>query len=195
MGGGVTRGAFMRHYFILRVAVLSLILCGSGAGAKRSGPPVGSVAPDFDGHDVLTHETLTLSAQAGKVVIVTFWASWCPPCRRELPILSRAQEIVGKDKLTVLAVNHKEKEDRNTIRRIASALRINVIEDRNNKISELYEINGIPHLFIISRNGKVLANHLGYGDRTIAELVADLNHALADEVPAERETLETENPG
>lgn len=191
----MTRGAFMKQYSIPPVAMLCFFLCGASAAAKHTGPPVGSIAPDFDGPDVVTHETLALRAQQGKVVIVTFWASWCPPCRRELPILSKAQEIVGKDKLTVLAINHKEREDRNSIRRIASALRINVIEDWNNKISELYEIKGIPHLFIISRNGKVLANHLGYGDRTITELVADLNHAFADEAPDERETPEAENSG
>jgi thiol-disulfide isomerase/thioredoxin len=56
----------------------------------------------------MTGEVVPLSSQRGKVVILTFWASRCAPCRRELAILERAQEVVGKDKLTVFAVSYRE---------------------------------------------------------------------------------------
>jgi thiol-disulfide isomerase/thioredoxin len=183
----------MRQYFILPAAILCCFFYGASATAKHSGPPVGSVAPDFKAHNMVTGETTSLSALQGKVVIVTFWASWCPPCRRELPILERAQEIVGKENLTVLAVNHKERADSDAIRRQFSAWKINVIQDRNGSIAHLYAIKGIPHLFIVSRDGKILANHLGYGNRTIDELVSDINHALAGQPPVEPDDS-TEEP-
>src|SRR5271167_1747475 len=76
--------------------------------AASVSPEVGSIAPDFKAHNLVTHESILLSSQRGKVVILTFWASWCAPCRRELPILEAAQKVVGKDKLTVFAVSYMD---------------------------------------------------------------------------------------
>jgi thiol-disulfide isomerase/thioredoxin len=120
-----------------------------------------------------------LNSQRGKVVILTFWASWCPPCRRELPILEKAQILVGKDNLTVFAVSHRERPGAmNEIKKIAAAWHINVIYDPIGSIASHYAVSKIPHLFIIGRDGRVMANHLGYGDRTLQELVDDINRAL-----------------
>jgi thiol-disulfide isomerase/thioredoxin len=130
---------------------------------------------------LLTGETVLLSSQRGKVVIVTFWASWCAPCRRELPILERAQKVVGKDKLTVFAVSYKENPAAaNGIRKLASESQIKMIND-NGWIASHYAISSIPHLFIIGRDGTVLANHVGYGDRTLQVLVDAINHALLEQ--------------
>jgi hypothetical protein len=62
---------------------------------------------------------------------------------------------------------------------------INVIEDHNGWIASYYAISSIPHLFIIGRNGRVLANHIGYGDRSIDDLVSDINHALSEATSVE----------
>jgi thiol-disulfide isomerase/thioredoxin len=149
------------------------------ASASQTGPAIGSVAPDFKARNLVTGEALPLSSQRGKIVILTFWASWCGPCRRELPILEKAQMAVGKDRLTVFAVSFKESPDREReIKKLASTWHISVIEDNNGWIAGHYGITSIPHLFLIDRDGKVVANHLGYGDRSLEELVDDINHAL-----------------
>jgi len=159
-----------RHYFSL-VACLLCLSYAINVTAASTGPAVGSVAPDFKAHNAVTREASLLSSQRGKVVILTFWASWCGPCRRELPILEKAQELVGRDKLTVFAVSFKETpEAAAALKKLASTWRINVIEDRNGWIAGHYAISSIPHLFIIGRDGKVLANHVGYGDRSLNEL-------------------------
>jgi len=62
----------------------------------RCGPPVGAIAPDFKVKNAVTGEEVPLSSQKGKVVVMTFWAAWCPSCRQELPVLERVREIVGK---------------------------------------------------------------------------------------------------
>jgi thiol-disulfide isomerase/thioredoxin len=142
------------------------------------------MAPDFKVHNLVTGEDITLSSQHGKVVILTFWASWCAPCKRELPILENAQRAVGKNKLVVFAVSHRDKpEALAAIKRPAANWQINVMTDRNDRVARLYSVSAIPHLFMIGRDGKVLANHLGYGDRTINELIADINRALAAPLP------------
>lgn len=178
----------MLRFFYLPIVVLCLSSAAS-ASSGSSGPAVGSIAPEFKAHNLLTGEKMPLSSQRGKVVIVTFWASWCGPCRRELPILEKAQEVVGKDKLTVFAVSYRENPNADRqIRKLASTWQINMVEDIWGSIASHYAISSIPHLFIIDRDGTVLANHIGYGDRTLHELIDDINHALAGTPPAESPT-------
>jgi peroxiredoxin len=169
----------MKHYFSL----FWIFFCANACSATEvpSGPAVGTIAPDFKVHNLVTGEDVTLSSQRGKVVILTFWASWCPPCKRELPILENAQRLVGKDKLVVFAVSHRDKpEALAAIKRPASNWQISVMTDRNDHVASLYSVTKIPHLFMIDRDGKVVANHLGYGDRTLHELISDINRALAE---------------
>jgi thiol-disulfide isomerase/thioredoxin len=177
----------MKHY----LCILGILFCSYACGETEvpSGPAVGTVAPDFKVHNLVTGEDVTLSSQRGKVVILTFWASWCAPCKREIPILEGAQRAVGKDKLVVLAVSYRDTEAAlAAIKKPASNWQINVMTDRNTRVASLYSVSKIPHLFMISREGKVLANHLGYGDRTLDELLADINRALATPQGREHET-------
>jgi thiol-disulfide isomerase/thioredoxin len=172
----------MKHYFFL----LWILVCTNAFSATEvpSGPAVGTIAPEFKVHNLVTGEDVTLSSQYGKVVILTFWASWCPPCKRELPILESAQRVVGKDKLVVFAVSHRDKPAAlAAIKRSAANWQINVMTDHNDRVAGLYSVTKIPHLFMIGRDGKIIANHLGYGDRTLNELIADINHALAAPLP------------
>jgi thiol-disulfide isomerase/thioredoxin len=175
-----------RAVSISSAALVVILLCAHAmsASAGTSGPAVGTVAPDFKVRNIVTGEEVSLSSQRGKIVIVTFWASWCTPCKRELPILEGAQRAVGKDKLVVLAVSYRDTEAAlDAIRRPAAAWQINLMRDRNGRVAGLYSVSTIPHLFMIGRDGKVVANHVGYGDRTLNELVADINHALAEAPP------------
>jgi thiol-disulfide isomerase/thioredoxin len=177
----------MKRHFLSLLACLS---CFSYTAvlASQSGPAIGSIAPDFKARNLVTSEAVPLSSQRGKIVILTFWASWCGPCRRELPILERAQLAVGKDRLTVFAVSYRESPDaQRKLKKLAAAWHINVIEDNNGWIAGHYGITSIPHLFLIDREGKVVANHLGYGDRSLEELVADINHALTGSTPTEQD--------
>jgi thiol-disulfide isomerase/thioredoxin len=176
------QGVRVKHYFYL----LTIIFWAhaDGVNAAPTGPAVGSIAPDFKARNLVTGEDTTLSSQHGKVVILTFWASWCAPCKRELPILENAQRAVGKDKLVVFAVSHNDKpEALAAIKRPAAHWQINVMTDGNDHVARLYAVSGIPHLFLIGRDGKVVANHVGYGDRTVDELIADINRALAEPLP------------
>lgn len=157
--------------------------------AAGTSPAVGAVAPDFTARNLVTGEKVHLSAEQGKLVFLTFWASWCPPCRRELPILENVQKKLGKDKVMVYAVSFRDREEAlHEIRKQAKAKdwQISLLEDSSGRIAERYGIEAIPHLFIIGRDGKILAIHTGYGEGSIDELVADINAALkgANEAPA-----------
>lgn len=172
-----------RYYCLLGILLFPIAL---SAAEAISGPGVGTVAPDFKVRNIVTGENVTLSSQRGKVVILTFWASWCPPCKREIPILERAQELVSKDNLMVLAVSYRDSQAAlAAVKKIAAKWQINLMEDHNDRVAHLYSITKIPHLFMIGRDGKVVANHVGYGDRTLKDLVADINQALAAPRPDE----------
>ena len=170
----------------LLAACLSCLFNSASEAAASRGPIVGTLTPDFKAHNLFTGQTIPLSSQRGKIVILTFWASWCGPCCRELQSLEMAQRPIGKDRLTKFAVSFKENsEAARGIRKLASEWQINLVGDRNGYIAGRYGISAIPHLFIIDRDGNVLANRIGYGDRSLDELVDDINHALSGAPPIE----------
>jgi hypothetical protein len=89
--------------------------------------------------------------------------------------------------MRVFAVSFNDSAAESGIKKLASEWQINMIEDRNGWIAGHYSISAIPHLFIIGRDGKVLANHTGYGDRSLQELVDDINHAFREPTPVEKD--------
>lgn len=157
-------------------------LCGAldAQAADKGGPAVGAVAPDFKSWDAVTHHPIRLSEQTGKVVVLTFWATWCAPCRRELPVLENLQSKVSKDQLVVYEVPFQAPDRAyGELARIFRSLKVTLLEDHNGSIAGRYRVNAIPHLFLIGRDGRIAAEHVGYGESSIEELVADVNAALA----------------
>jgi peroxiredoxin len=146
-------------------------------------PEVGVQAPDFSVRDYVNGETIRLSAQRGKVAVVTFWATWCAPCRSELPNLEKLQEYLGKDKLTILAVNFRD-DDAETIARLRqdakeAGWKLHLAMDPGGRIAEAYGISTIPRMYIIGKDGRVSAVHAGFGDGSLEDMVTDLKAVLA----------------
>ena len=163
----------------LLMAAIWAFLCAFPVQAARTSPAVGTVPPDFKARNAVTGEELRLSAQGGKVVVLTFWATWCGPCRKELPVLESLQRHVGKDRLSVFAVAFRESpEGFRALKKAAGAWQLALIEDSNGSIAAKYVINAIPHMFIIGRDGRILAEHTGYGESSIDQIVADINAAF-----------------
>jgi thiol-disulfide isomerase/thioredoxin len=163
-------------HIVLAVIYFSL---GAVALAAPAGPDVGTIAPSFKARNILTGDKIALDEQRGKLVILTFWATWCPPCRRELPILEKAQRLVGKDRLVVLAVVYRDTPEAIwSLKKAAKDWQITLLDDWGGSIASSYKISAIPHLFMIDQDGKIVANHTGYGDKSLEVLVEDINGAL-----------------
>lgn len=122
---------------------------------------------------------------AGKVLVMTFWASWCGPCKRELPILEGLQ-LAGKGRIQVVAINTEERDQFRKVAKILSSLTLMMSHDYGHRAAETYNVNGIPHMVMIGRDGKILSVHRGYGEGSLDSIVAEINAALAvgETVPA-----------
>jgi thiol-disulfide isomerase/thioredoxin len=141
-------------------------------------PKAGDAAPDFAGRTD-EGEAISLAAYSGKVVVLSFWAAWCGPCRKELPLLEGIQQVAGKDRVQVVASNI---EDRDTFRKIApkmKPLQMLVASDTARQAQEANGVNGIPHMVIIGTSGRIVRVRRGYSEAGVDLVVEDLNKALA----------------
>ena len=162
------------------LAALSL-LAWLGVSEPASHPElaVGSVPEDLLGKDTAGN-LVKLSDSHGKVVIVSFWASWCGPCKKELPVLAGVVKRVGPEHLRVFAINfHDEAEPFKYVANVLKDYPITILRDANGKAARKFSVKAIPRMIIIGRDGKVAADHTGYGEAMIPELVDQLNKLLA----------------
>jgi peroxiredoxin len=134
---------------------------------------IGKEAPGFAYQD-LDGNARRLADSKGKVVMLRFWADWCPPCSREFPLIEQAYQEMRDKGLEVIAVNVKQPEARvqDYIRNFQ--LSFTIALDRDGKITEQYNVKGIPMNFIINRDGILKQVIVG----TISD-VAMLRHYLA----------------
>lgn len=169
--------------FLLALVVASAWLAAP-ARAENERPAVGAVPPAIQGKDWQGRE-VDLSAHRGKVVIVTFWASWCGPCRRELPMLDAIRKTVGPDYLEVIAVNQGE-----TRQAFRSVLRANKdtqltwLHDPRDVNGDNYGVRVLPNMFIIGRDGRIASRHLGYGEESVKQIVQEVIALLPPEALA-----------
>jgi thiol-disulfide isomerase/thioredoxin len=159
--------------------VVSLCLLLASIGLARAGTAIGDVPPDNLGR-TSNGEEVRVADQHGKVVVVTFWASWCGYCRQELPVLAGLQEAAGKDRMTVVAVNYKD--ERKVYRALVRALKdvqLTMTHDADGAIGKAYGVDGIPRLLMIDRDGKVAYVSVGYDTDSLDEIVDAANKLLA----------------
>ena len=148
------------------LGVLTPGCAGSGA-ASEYGPEIGKLAPDFT-LTGLDGQTVSLSGLRGRPVLLNFWASWCGPCRLEMPFL---EEVHGKwsgSGLVLLAVNLQE--DPDEVREFVEGAGFSfpVLLTTGNEIPLAYNIRGIPATFFIDAEGVIrdikVGAFLGVGD-------------------------------
>jgi peroxiredoxin len=136
-------------------SAVSLLIVLSGLLGMAARPPlVGSPAPeivlkDLQGRDV------KLSDLRGKVVLVNFWATWCKPCKEEMPAMQASYDKLRDKGFVVLAVNELE-----DTARVAEHIRTHghtfeVVMDHNNQVANMYGVVGLPASFLIDPQGIV----------------------------------------
>jgi peroxiredoxin len=143
---------------------LRLVLCVAlGVVASTASPALApaTAAPDFTLH-VMDGPNLRLKEQRGRVVMVNFWATWCGPCRQEMPQLNRLYEKYRASGFVLLGVNVDD--DTKKAAEVAAKLGVTfpVLLDTDKTVSKLYDLSTMPSTVIIDRDGKVRYVHRGY---------------------------------
>lgn len=118
-------------------------------------------APDFTLRS-LKHNNVKLSEQAGNVVLLNFWASWCAPCRQEMPLLNELHNKYKALGFSVIGVNVEQETE--LAKSFISSYPVDfpILFDDSNKASKLYDVSAMPTTVIIDRNGVVRHLHKGY---------------------------------
>ena len=163
------------------IVVLALALRGQTAqgqfGIFATGRAVNldpRPAPDF----VLTTydgQRLQLSDFRGQVVLLNFWASWCPPCRVEAPVLQRAAERLDSAGLVVIGIDVWDDETQARAFLDEFGVTYPNVEDTTRSIPVEFGVTGLPETFVISRSGVLVSRWVGpINDEQLANLVAPL---------------------
>jgi len=134
-----------------------------GRWNQASSPLIGKLAPDFS-LESLDGRKISLADYRGKTLAVTFWASWCAPCRMELPVLSQLYQQTHNSgsSFEILAISIDTTRDAAQSAARSLNLPFPVLLDPESHASATYQVEAIPMLFVVNRAGKVILSHTGF---------------------------------
>lgn len=163
---------------LLVAVAVTLVFTGWQIGAAGSvGPEIGKLAPDFTLND-LNGKSVKLKEviSQNKVTLVNFWATWCPPCRREIPELVEFYQKYSSQKVALLALDLQE--DPGKVKSFAkdNGMNFPVLLDTKGSVGNQYRVSGIPTTFIL--DGKGTIRDMIVGGTSLAALEAKIKPLL-----------------
>ncbi len=123
---------------------------------------VGSRAPGFPAVDLAAAQPMTFDRYRGQVVLLNIWATWCQPCRVEMPSLERLHQRFAGTDFRVVAVS-VDKDGPEVVRRFVAdlGLSFDVLHDQTADIQRVYQTTGVPESFVIDRQGIIIKKVIG----------------------------------
>ncbi len=111
----------------------------------------------------MDEEKIKLSDFRGKVVLLNFWATWCPPCRREMPSMERLYQQIGDEKFGVIAVDQMEEIDDvfAFTGQLELAPTFDILFDTTSQVSQDYAVRGLPTTYLLDKQGKIRYRAVG----------------------------------
>jgi thiol-disulfide isomerase/thioredoxin len=167
----------------MRVTALSLFIllfaaiAGSGFSQDKEDPP----APDFTGKTSDGKE-IKLSDYTGKVVLLDFWASWCPPCREEMPELIKFYKKHSDPQFEMIAVNidNSTYNMNQFLDKLFPKPAFPIVVDNNQKIPSLFDIEAMPTTILIDKKGKIRFRHDGFKESYVDDFNSELIQLLKE---------------
>jgi cytochrome c biogenesis protein CcmG, thiol:disulfide interchange protein DsbE len=155
-----------RCYFLL---ALSAALLTSGCSVASRPPRIGSAARDFSVQD--SDRAVSLNQFRGQVVVLNFWATWCPPCVEELPSMMNMQERMRGKGVTVLGISIDV--DSDAYHRFLNLRNVNflTVRDPEQKVATMYGTTGWPESYVIDRQGVLRRKFAGAVDWNSPEVL------------------------
>ncbi|GMQ89146.1 MAG: hypothetical protein BMS9Abin09_0604 [Gammaproteobacteria bacterium] len=158
----------MSKFVLQALLALSVLFAQNAVSAEQPAQllheiPERPVAPDFSLKD-MDGSVHTLSAYRGKVVILNFWATWCPPCREEMPSMERAWEKLKHEDIVMLAVNVGEDEDSIFEFTASYPVEFPLLLDQESVVTGNWPVRGLPTTFVIDPQGRIVYRAIGGRD-------------------------------
>lgn len=180
---------FTKHWTIISLAALifgagwialTALLAPAGTGGRIPAPRQGFLAPDLT-LTTLTDESVQLSQLQGQPVIINFWASWCAPCKAEMPALQRVYEAYRDQGVVILAVNATNQDSQLQAADFASqhGLTFPILLDSTGEAADVYQVRALPSTFFVDRAGNIHDVVIG-GPISEALLRAQIEQMLAE---------------
>ena len=144
---------------------------------------VGSKAPDFHAVSLNDNAQKSLADYRGDVVLLNIWATWCGPCRVEMPSIQRLHESYGPRGLKIVAVSIDERDQTPAIREFQRefGLTFEILHDQTAAIRSDYQTAGVPETFVLGRDGVIRKRWIGPADWN-----SPANRALIEQLLAEK---------
>ena len=148
---------------------IAVLWCAALAGlapvqtAMAALPAVGTPAPDFSLKSNAGRNT-RLSELRGEVVLINFWATWCGPCRQEMPQLARLHAQYREAGFTLLGINIDDNRANAEAMMKKLGVQFPTLYDSDKRVSRLYDVDTMPATLLIDRDGRVRYVHRGYRD-------------------------------
>ncbi|MGB5624349.1 MAG: TlpA disulfide reductase family protein [Woeseiaceae bacterium] len=145
----------------IRNSIFGLVICIFAASTLAASGMEGQPAPDF-ALKSSTGENMRLSEHRGDVVMINFWATWCGPCRQEMPLLDELYTRYQRVGFNLLGVNIDD--DSGRAMKMIEELGVNfpVLFDARKEVSKLYSVEAMPVTVLVDREGNVRHVHHGY---------------------------------
>ncbi len=123
---------------------------------------VGSRAPDFSAVNLRTTRPADIGDYKGKVILLNIWATWCQPCRVEMPALEHLSKMFKGTDFSVVAVSI-DKDDSTVVNAFARDLGLSfeILQDKTGDIQRIYQTTGVPESFVIDREGMIVKKVIG----------------------------------
>ncbi|MEO5338866.1 MAG: TlpA family protein disulfide reductase [Magnetospirillum sp. WYHS-4] len=168
----------------MRKTLIAFLFAVSFTGIASAGQPLHPVpgtpaAPDFALPD-LDGKDWRLSAFKGRVAIVNFWATWCPPCRTEIPSMQRAWDKLKDHGVVMLAVHVGGNMDKIWTFVGDHGVRFPVLVDKDSRVANAWPMKGLPSTFVVDPQGRIVLQAIGgreWDDPEILKTLLDLRSA------------------
>ena len=135
-------------------------------GSEVAPVQVGAVAPEFHAIDLATGDSVSLHERyRGKVTLVNIWATWCVPCRVEMPVMERLYDSLAPRGFAIAAVSIDEGSP-DDVRAFGQQLGLSfdLLQDRSTRIQRIYQTTGVPESFLLDRRGVIVKRIIGAHD-------------------------------
>lgn len=166
------------------LALMVALLPGLFATVVAAGPALGERPPPFLGY-ARNGQVLNLADAHGRVVVLTFWASWCTPCLDEMAALENLQKRIGSDRLLVIAINWREDlfQYRASLRQLQQ-VQIHLGRDEGESVAQAYGVDAVPRSFVIARDGRLAFDNRGFeSPQDVVRLARQVTELLGPEPP------------